>query len=334
MIFLNNHVLGISWSFSRGRRHKILPTLYILQGKHKAIGVKGWNMKHRIRVIGIIRRGDEILLLKKIRGRAEELPSWELPTGKIRLGEQPEEAMGRAIYEHLTTTQVASIKLKDVVTFVNLLGASRLGNLYIIYEVELETGVELKIRDRYSAYKFVKVSELSSMRLDDATISVLELGGNQGLNTNARNAVNGATVYVDGGSRGNPGPAGVGYYIVGEDGRFLKKGGEFIGFATSRVAEYFALKEGCHQAIELGLKRVRFVSDNLMMVNQMNGIYRVKNRDIIPIYNDVKELLKNFEAAAFVHVKRELNTKADLEVNIAINRHFGIDSDKGMHSEE
>ena len=88
------------------------------------------------------------------------------------------------------------------------------------------------------------------------------------------------------------------------------------------------------QAIELGLKRVRFVSDNLMMVNQMNGIYRVKNRDIIPIYNDVKELLKNFEAAAFVHVKRELNTKADLEVNIAINRHFGIDSDKGMHSEE
>ena len=138
--------------------------------------------------------------------------------------------------------------------------------------------------------------------------------------------MNGATVYVDGGSRGNPGPAGIGYYIVGENGEVLKRGGEFIGFATSRVAEYYALKEGIEQAIELGLKSVKFVGDNLMMINQMNGIYKIKNRDLLPIYADIRKLLaENFEAISFVHVKRELNREADIEVNRAIDRHFDMD---------
>ena len=109
-----------------------------------------------------------------------------------------------------------------------------------------------------------------------------------------------------------------------EDGQEIKRGGEFIGFATSRVAEYYALKEGCEQAMELGFKTVRFVSDNLMMVNQMNGIYQVKNNDILPIYSDINKLIQNFDAVAFTHVKRERNIVADSEANKAIDRHFGI----------
>ena len=103
----------------------------------------------------------------------------------------------------------------------------------------------------------------------------------------------------------------------------IKRGGEFIGFATSRVAEYYALKEGCEQALELGLKRVRFVGDSLMTINQMRGIYQVKNQDIRDIYNDVRKLLTKFEAVAFMHVKREMNQAADKEANLAIDRHFG-----------
>lgn len=290
-------------------------------------------MKQRIRVVGIVRKGDDILLLKKTRGRVEELPSWELPTGKIRFGEQPEEAMSRVMYEFLGV-QVGSVKLKDAITFAGLVGASRLGNLYIVYDVTL-LGGRIAATDRYSAYKFVATPEISKMRLDSATISVLEMEQmKEPTATTVREAINGATVYVDGGSRGNPGPAGIGYYIVGESGQVLKRGGEFIGFATSRVAEYYALKEGCEQAIELGLRRVRFVGDNLMMINQMNGIYKVKNKDLIPIYQDIQKLLSNFEAVAFVHVRRELNREADAEVNIAINTHFGISGDGGGHSEE
>ena len=103
----------------------------------------------------------------------------------------------------------------------------------------------------------------------------------------------------------------------------MKKGGEFIGCATSRVAEYFAIKEGCEQAIELGLKTVRFVSDNLMIVNQLNGVYKIKNKDIMTIYDDVQKLLAKFDACAFVHIKRGQNVDADREANLVVDRHFG-----------
>lgn len=285
-------------------------------------------MKQRIRVVGIVRRGDEILLLKKNMARIESAPIWELPTGKIRFGEQPEEAMTRTVDEYLGVG-VKALKLVDVITFVALLGASRLSNLYIVYEVELAEGAKLVPSDRYTAYRYAKYGESGGLRLDEASLSVLEIELGRGAKTTYRGVANGATVYVDGGSRGNPGPSGVGYYIVGEDGSVLRRGGEFIGFATSRVAEYYALKEGCKQAIELGLKSVRFVSDSLMMVNQMNGVYQVKNRDLVPMYNDIQGLLKKFEAVAFVHVKREQNAEADREVNLAIDRHFKITDESG-----
>lgn len=288
-------------------------------------------MKQRIRVIGIVRTGDGILFLKRLRGRAEELPVWELPTGKIRFGEQPEEAMSRTIYEYLGV-EVQEVKLEDAVTFVGLSGASQLGNLYIIYDVKL-SDTKITPAERYTAFKYLKKEEFAAVPLDEATILVLEVINSKESSrgelkltpagdSKEREAVNGATVYVDGGSKGNPGPAAIGYVIVGEDGKVLKRGGEFIGFATSRVAEYYALKEGCEQAIELGLKRVRFVGDNLMIMNQMRGIYQVKNKDLLPIYKSIQEYLKNFEAVAFVHVKREMNREADLEANKALEGHF------------
>ena len=278
-------------------------------------------MKQRIRVVGIIHEGEDILLLKRNMGRMEELPLWELPTGKIRFGEQPEEAMGRTVEEYLGA-QVTSARLIDAITFVALTGASRLNNLYIVFEVKLAAGEKLKPEERYSAYRYVKYGQVGGLRLDDATLSVLEIEAGRGEKTPYRRVANGATVYIDGASRGNPGPSGVGYYIVGEDGHVLKQGGEFIGFATSRAAEYQALKAGCEQALSLGLKQVRFVSDNLMLVNQLKGIYHIKNRDLLPIYEAVQKLLDQFEAVAFVHVKRERNVEADREANAAIDRTF------------
>lgn len=283
------------------------------------------QMKQRIRVVGIIKRGDDILLLKKIRGRAEELPEWELLTGKIRFGEQPEEAMARAAYEYLGV-EVTGVKLADVVTFVGLAEASQLGNLYIIYEVSIPEMVKIVPTERYTAYKFIKQEEVSALNLNEATTSVLEILNKDFIaetgHNKAKDVANGATVYVDGGSKGNPGPAAIGYYIVGEGGKEIKRGGEFIGFATSRMAEYQAMREGCEQAMELGLKRVRFVGDNLMVINQLRGIYKLKNKDLIPIYDHIQEMLKNFEAVAFTHVKRAQNMKADQEANKALEGHF------------
>ena len=289
------------------------------------------GMKQRIRVVGIAKDGDGILLLKKAQDRIEEVPAWEILTGKIRFGEQPEEALVRSFYDYLGV-EVSSLKLIDVVTFVGLSGSSQLENLYIVFEVALPEEAKLVPADRYTAFKYLKKSELATVRLDDATMSVIDIvNGHKRAAINMkptdaiddpRGAANGATVYVDGGSRGNPGPAAIGYYIIGPDGKELKRGGEFVGFATSRIAEYYAMKEGIEQAMELGLKRVRFVGDNLMMINQLKGVYQVKSKDLIIIYNDIQKLLKNFDAVTFTHVKRSFNMEADREADKALKGHF------------
>lgn len=280
-------------------------------------------MKQRIRVAGIIQNEQEVLIMKKAQGRSDGVPTWEIPTGKIRFGEQPEEAMDRMLDEYLGIEASERTELRDVITFLAPQGASQLSNLYIIYSVKLPKETKIVPQERYTAYKYVKVDELANYRLDEASLAALEIEWRSGAQkTNYKTVANSATVYVDGASRGNPGPSGIGYHIVGVDGTVLASGGEFIGFATSRVAEYYALKLGCEKAIELGLKSVRFVGDNLMMINQMNGIYKVKNPDLMAIYDDIQELLKNFEACAFVHVSREQNMKADSQANAAVNRQF------------
>lgn len=283
-------------------------------------------MKQRIRVAGIIQNEGEILIMKRAQGRTDAPPMWELPTGKIKFGEQPEESMDRMLEEYLGIEVAEKTALRDVITFLApsmSTGASQLSNLYIIYDVVLAKDTKIVPAERYTAYKYIKPEELGAYRLDETGMVALEILSREGARTNARELAHSATVYVDGSSRGNPGPSGIGYYIIGETGATLACGGEFIGFATSRVAEYYALKEGCEQAIELGLKSVRFVSDNLMLVNQMKGIYKIKNRDLLPIYDDIRELLQHFEAYSFMHVKREQNTKADAEANAAIDRQFG-----------
>lgn len=313
--------------------HKILPTLQISR-ENRPVRVyliviyRSGGMKQRIRVVGILRREGEILLMKRRTGRSTEPVFWELPTGKIKFGEQPEETMARTALEYLGV-EVKEVTLKDVVTFLAFTGASQMANLYIVYEIKIADTAKLQPSERYSAFKFLKQDEFSKVRVDEATGAVLSLEDEakfEATNGGMREAVNGAMVYVDGSSRGNPGPAGIGYYIVGENGETLLKGGEFVGFATSRVAEYYALRTGVEKAIELGLKKVRFIGDNLMMINQMNGIYKIKNRDLLPIYADIREKVAGgFEAVSFTHVKRELNSEADKEANLAIDRHFDSD---------
>ncbi|MBR2996835.1 reverse transcriptase-like protein [Candidatus Saccharibacteria bacterium] len=280
-------------------------------------------MKQRIRTVGIIKQGDNFLFLKRAQGRAIEEPTWELLTNKIQFGEQPEEAMLRALFEFLGV-HATKVTLKDVITFIAPEGASQLSNLYIVYEIILGENERLVPMERYSAYKYVNPDELAKLKVDEASLSVIDIenGRDSYEDIPYQAAANGATVYVDGSSRGNPGAAGIGYYIVGPDGQIMEHGGEFIGFASSREAEYRAMKLGIERARALGLKTVRFVGDNLMVINQLNGIYEIKNNDLLPIYKDIQGMLKDFEAVAFVHVKRSQNQHADREANLAVDRHF------------
>ena len=279
------------------------------------------GMKQRIRVVGLIKNEDGVLVFKRSRGRSESPVFWELPTGKIKFGEQPEEAMARSLTEY-TGLNASTVKLKDVITFLAPEGSSQLSNLYIIYELGIDSKSKPSPRDRYTAYKFIKDFTAANVHLNETTISVLEIeeGKVDANRISLRDTANGVTIHVDGASRGNPGPSGIGYCIYDDTGRITERDGEFIGFATSRLAEYYAMKKGIDRAIELGFKTVRFFSDSLMVVNQLNGVFSIKNQDIAPIYRDIQNKLGRFDAVSFTHVPRSQNMIADSEANSAIDR--------------
>ena len=278
-------------------------------------------MKQRIRVVGLIKNESGVLFFRRSRGRSESPSYWELPTGKIKFGEQPEEAMARSLTEYTGLT-ASTVKLKDVITFLAPEGSSQLSNLYIVYELGIDGEIKPDPHYRYTAYKFIKDFANSGATIHETSISVLEIEENR-LGTgrlSPRDTANGVTINVDGASRGNPGPSGVGYCIYDHNGHILEKGGEFIGFATSRVAEYCAMRRGIERALALGYKTVRFVSDSLMVVNQLNGIFNVKNQDVIPIYKSIVSSLDQFDAISFTHVPRSKNALADNEANHAIDK--------------
>lgn len=276
-------------------------------------------MKQRIRVVGIIKAGDKVLVLKRTKNRTEMPVFWELPTGKINFGEQPEEAITRILEDYVGIV-ASTVRLKDVITFVALDGSSRLDNLYIIYEVTTSTEKPTP-KIRYSTYKYINDFNTTGVHLNGASSAVLEIENGKIISSRLshRNTANAYVVNVDGASRGNPGPSGIGYVIKDTTGKVVERGGQFIGFTTARSAEYFAMKKGIEKILERGIKSAQFISDSLMLVNQLNGIMKPKNQDIIPIYQDIQELLVKFDSVSFTHVPRSENAAADSEANKAID---------------
>jgi ribonuclease HI len=127
------------------------------------------------------------------------------------------------------------------------------------------------------------------------------------------------TIHIDGGSRGNPGPAGAGVVLRDDEGAVLYEAGLFLGRATNNVAEYSGLIAGLKAAAQLQASQVRVVSDSELLVRQMNGQYRVKNEGLKPLYEQARQLSVGFSRCAFQHVRRELNKEADHLVNQAID---------------
>jgi ribonuclease HI/pterin-4a-carbinolamine dehydratase len=122
-------------------------------------------------------------------------------------------------------------------------------------------------------------------------------------------------LFADGGSRGNPGPSASGYVLTDLDDNIIKKSGVYLGITTNNQAEYQSLKLGLEEAIKLGASKVSVFMDSLLVVNQMKGVFKVKNRDLWPIHEAIKELEGRFKHVNYMHIPRELNKLADAEVN-------------------
>ena len=129
-------------------------------------------------------------------------------------------------------------------------------------------------------------------------------------------------LYTDGAARGNPGPAGAGAYICTEDGKVVAEIAEYLGETTNNVAEYQGLLFGLRKLLELGAQEVEVRADSELMVKQLNGLYRVKHPNLIPLYREAKALLGKISSYKIRHIRREMNEDADRLSNQAIDDRF------------
>lgn len=289
-------------------------------------------MKQLISVRAIIRENQKTLLLKRANGRASILGKYELPGGKLGYGEQPEDALRRYLKDDTGIT-VHSLQLNDVITYIDH-DDRDIQYTFILYIANIaKSGAKITLSDNYDQYAWLRLADKGQDELTESAKLLLGISQQQVISTE-KGVVNNIPVemntsfnpsdiivYSDGGSRGNPGPSASGYVIMSSAEEVIHQGGVYLGVTTNNQAEYHGVRLGLEKAIEMGARNIDFRIDSLLVVNQLNGIYTIKNRELWPIHERINQLVKEFDHVSFRHVKREFNQLADGMVNKILNAH-------------
>lgn len=287
-------------------------------------------MKQHVSTRAIIRKEGKTLLLRRANGREAILSKYELPGGKIEYSEQPEDALKRWIKDS-TGLSTQTMQLFDVLTYIDH-DDSDTQYVFILYLVSLaSSGSKLRLNQRYDRYVWEKMSELHHNELTESTMLLLGISQQHIQSvTNATSTTSDVlkasdlshvVIYSDGGSRGNPGPSAAGFVIMDAYNTVIHEDGMYLGITTNNQAEYQGVRLGLEKALEIGSRTVDFRIDSLLVVNQMNNIYNIKNRELWPIHERIRELVAHFDKVTFSHVKREFNQLADGMVNKILNAH-------------
>lgn len=287
-------------------------------------------MKQRLSVRAIINEDGKALLLRRNNGRESILGKYELPGGKLAYGEQPEDALRRYLHDD-AGLHIQSSQLFDAVTYIDYDDrAIQYG--VIVYLVTLTPQRHpMKLSGNYSKYKWHSMSSIQQSELTDLTQLLLgiiqqeeltEKTADKSVMTDVNKSSDDAIViYSDGGSRGNPGPSAAGFIILNSQQEVIAEGGEYLGITTNNQAEYQGVRIGLEKAIELGYKKVDFKLDSMLVVNQMKGQYKIKNRELWPINERIRILMTHFDRVTFTHVNRQFNQLADGMVNRTLDAH-------------
>jgi len=126
-------------------------------------------------------------------------------------------------------------------------------------------------------------------------------------------------IYTDGASRGNPGPASAGGVIYSQTDEIIAEISKPLGIQTNNVAEYLALKLTLERALELGINNVEIFMDSKLVVEQIQGRWKIKNERLREINDEIKLILTQFQIISFKHIPRNLNKMADQLANMALN---------------
>lgn len=280
----------------------------------------------------MVTQDDKTLLVRRATGRESILGLYELPGGRLAYGEQPEDALRRYLHDD-TGLHVGKAELFDVVTYIDH-DDRDIQYAVITYQITIAEGHhELRLGDNYDKFIWESMFEVQQTSLTDLTQLLLGILQQEEITDKSIAKINNtvekiasntdAIIYADGGSRGNPGPSASGFIIMDAEERVIARGGEYLGITTNNQAEYHGVRLALEKARELGLKKVDFRLDSMLVVNQMNGIYTIKNRELWPIHERIRDLMTYFDKVTFRHVPRELNQLADGEVNKALDSHEG-----------
>lgn len=296
-------------------------------------------MKQTISVRAIIKNDNKTLLFKRSVGRESDLGKYELPGGRLEYGEQPEDALKRHLEDNVGVL-VQTTQLFDAVTYINH-NDRDIQRVIIVYLVSLQSkNINLPSGHKYGHYVWSKLSEPQRIDMTNSTNLILDISQNRTIDKQVSvkeeplnsNDVNESTtdthliLYSDGGSRGNPGPSAAGFVVLNSEESVIFEGGEYLGITTNNQSEYHGVRLGLEKAFELKARRVDFRIDSLLVVNQMNGMYKIKNRELWPINERIRELVGRFDKVTFTHVRREYNQLADNMVNKILDTHKANDS--------
>jgi len=287
-------------------------------------------MNQRIAVRAIIRKDEKTLLLRRATGRETILGKYELPGGKLDYGEQPEDALSRHLKSEADLT-IQTAQLFDVLTYIDH-DDRDMQYVFILYLVSLGvSGATVTLSQNYDKYLWKKMADIHQEELTESSKLLLgisqqqiksvkreELIGHDAITTTG---ISHAIIYSDGGSRGNPGPSAAGFVIMDAQEDVVHQGGMYLGITTNNQAEYHGVRLGLEKALAMGVKTVDFRIDSLLVVNQLNGIYTIKNRELWPIHERIQALVPQFTKVTFSHVRREFNQLADGMVNKILNAH-------------
>lgn len=287
-------------------------------------------MRQKISVRAMIKQDGKVLLAKRATGRATILGKFELPGGSVDFREQPKEALQRYLRSHFSVG-FETAQLFDVISFIDP-DDSDVQYIFVVYLVSLKPGDNtIKLSQRYNKYIWEKLSNIQQNTITNSTQMLLGLDQEEQLtlvhdidhnvNDVDTTTLKKVILYSDGGSRGNPGPSAAAFVVMNEREEVISDGGSYLGVTTNNQAEYQAVFFGIKKASELGVDVVDFRLDSNLVVNQLNGVYKIKNRDLWPIHEQIKLLLPRFKKVTFSHVRREFNQLADGLVNKILDEH-------------
>jgi ribonuclease HI len=284
------------------------------------------SVKQTLFVNALIHNADRQVLLVRRSNKDHFLPGYlELPGGKVEQDETLEHGLHRKLKSEL------GVQVEAPVYYTSLAKVNKHGPyLRVVFEVAHQNQ-NIKLSNSHDEFVWVDKNVLGREKIAEDAEAILKqflpnvveetaLPQQGSLLDDKKTTL---IIYTDGGSRGNPGPSASGFVIYDEKMEILEDGGAYLGITTNNQAEYtavvLALKAAAKHAGNDS--QIDFRIDSLLVVNQMNGVYKIKNRDLWPIYQEIHELIKNFAKVTFTHVYRENNKAADAKVNEILDAH-------------